>query len=110
LLATSNSPEPIHTLFSVATFLPQPFWLLIILFPEQKFTQKIMGGLGMWCIFVFEVSMDGYFQLHNVHLPHARRSALLVESSSSHVPYRAHSLTHSLTTLLFVQRYRFYAH
>ena len=42
----ATSPEPIHSAFSVATFLPQPFWLLIILFPKQKITKQIMGGLG----------------------------------------------------------------
>lgn len=41
-----TSPEPIHTAFSVATFLPQPFWLLMILFPKAEITKKIMGGLG----------------------------------------------------------------
>lgn len=40
------SPEPIHTAFSVANFGPQPFWLLMILFPKASFTKKIMGGLG----------------------------------------------------------------
>ena len=41
-----TSPEPIHTAFSIATFAPQPFWLLIILLPENKLTKQIMGGLG----------------------------------------------------------------
>ena len=40
------SPEPIHTAFTVATFFPQPFWLLIILLPNWNVTKKIMGGLG----------------------------------------------------------------
>lgn len=44
--AIQTSPEPIHSAFSVATFLPQPFWMLIILFPKQKITKQIMGGLG----------------------------------------------------------------
>jgi hypothetical protein len=42
------SPEPIHALFSVATFAPQPFFLLMILFPTAKLTKRIMGGLGEW--------------------------------------------------------------
>ena len=42
------SPEPIHTAFTVATFLPQPFWLLIILLPSANLTKRIMGGLGMY--------------------------------------------------------------
>ena len=40
-----TSPEPIHTAFTVATFLPQPFWLLMILLPNNKVTKSIMGGL-----------------------------------------------------------------
>jgi hypothetical protein len=44
--AVPVSPEPIHTAFTVATFLPQPFWLLIVLLPNKGFTKKIMGGLG----------------------------------------------------------------
>jgi hypothetical protein len=39
------SPEPIHTAFTVATFLPQPFWLLMILLPKNPLTRKIMGGI-----------------------------------------------------------------
>lgn len=42
------SPEPIHTAFSVATFLPQPFWLLMIVLPNANITRKIMGGLGTY--------------------------------------------------------------
>jgi hypothetical protein len=45
-LSVLTSPEPIHSLFSVATFLPQPFWLLMILLPKWKWTKTIMGGLG----------------------------------------------------------------
>ena len=41
-----TSPEPIHTAFSIATFVPQPFWLLIILLPKWDVTKKLMGGLG----------------------------------------------------------------
>jgi hypothetical protein len=41
-----TSPEPIHTAFSIATFFPQPFWLLLILLPKSKITKKIMGGMG----------------------------------------------------------------
>lgn len=39
--------ESIHTAFSVATFLPQPFWVLLTLLPNTSFTKKIMGGMGM---------------------------------------------------------------
>ena len=42
-----TSPEPIHSAFSVATFFPQPFWLLIILLPNAKVTKKIMGSMNV---------------------------------------------------------------
>ena len=41
-----TSPEPLHTAFTVATFFPQPFWVLLILFPKADVTKKIMGGMG----------------------------------------------------------------
>ena len=34
----------ISTAFSVATFFPQPFWLLMILLPNWKGTKAIMGS------------------------------------------------------------------
>ena len=40
--------ESIHDAFSVATFLPQPFWLLLILIPNNGITKKIMGGMGTY--------------------------------------------------------------
>ena len=40
------SPEPIHTAFSLATFGPQPFWLLMILLPKNDITKKVMGSMG----------------------------------------------------------------
>ena len=40
------SPEPIHTAFSFATFGPQPFWLLMILLPNNEITKKVMGKMG----------------------------------------------------------------
>lgn len=47
------TPENIKTAFSVATFLPQPFWVLLILFPNASFTKKIMGEYGMQVITIF---------------------------------------------------------
>lgn len=41
-----TSPEPIHTAFKVATFLSQPFFIMMTLFPKAAITKKIMGGLG----------------------------------------------------------------
>jgi len=40
------SPEPIHTAFAFATFGPQPFWVLMILLPNNELTKKIMGTMG----------------------------------------------------------------
>ena len=40
------SPEPIHTAFALATFGPQPFWLLMILLPRNDITKKVMGSMG----------------------------------------------------------------
>ena len=40
------SPNSIHEAFSVATFFPQPFWLLLTLLPNWDGTKKIMGGMG----------------------------------------------------------------
>jgi hypothetical protein len=38
----------IHDAFSAATFLPQPFWLLLVLLPNSSITKKIMGGMGTY--------------------------------------------------------------
>jgi Domain of unknown function (DUF4281) len=43
------SPEPIHTAFALATFGPQPFWLLMILLPKNDITKKVMGSMGAFC-------------------------------------------------------------
>jgi hypothetical protein len=32
--------------FSVATFLPQPFWVLLTVLPKNSITKRIMGGMG----------------------------------------------------------------
>ena len=39
----SNS-ELISTAFDVATFLPQPFWLLMIFLPNLSLTKSVMGN------------------------------------------------------------------
>jgi hypothetical protein len=51
------SPEPIHTLFTVATFAPQPFFVLMILFRNSKLTKTIMGGLG-WSIVILVCAIE----------------------------------------------------
>jgi len=42
---TILSPTSIHDAFSVATFFPQPFWLLLVFLPNSGITKKIMGGM-----------------------------------------------------------------
>ncbi|MGK3733184.1 MAG: hypothetical protein ACI90V_000020 [Bacillariaceae sp.] len=44
------SPEPIHTAFAFATFGPQPFWVLMILLPNNELTKKIMGTMGKYIL------------------------------------------------------------
>jgi hypothetical protein len=46
LSALFLSQENIVNAFSVATFLPQPFWVLLTILPNNKLTKKIMGGMG----------------------------------------------------------------
>jgi hypothetical protein len=46
LSADILSEENIHAAFSVATFFPQPFWVLLTLLPNSGVTKKIMGGMG----------------------------------------------------------------
>lgn len=44
LLAEASTYNPsVSAGFSVATFLPQPFWLLMVAFPKWKYTKEIMG-------------------------------------------------------------------
>jgi hypothetical protein len=44
---TDLSSLEIQEAFSVATFFPQPFWLLLVLLPKWDVTKKIMGGYGV---------------------------------------------------------------
>jgi len=43
--------DDVKQAFNVATFLPQPFWLFLILLPNSNFTKKIMGGLEIVGLF-----------------------------------------------------------
>lgn len=42
--------DSIHDAFSVATFFPQPFWLLLVLLPNTGLTKKLMGGMGTFVL------------------------------------------------------------
>jgi len=56
-IITSTVPpfttENIKAAFSVATFLPQPFWVLLILFPNASITKTVMGKYGIQTITLF---------------------------------------------------------
>ena len=54
LSADILSEENIHAAFSVATFSPQPFWVLLTLLPNSGVTKKIMGGMGR-CLLIEHV-------------------------------------------------------
>lgn len=45
--------ENIKAAFSVATFLPQPFWVFIIAFPNAKITKQLMGKYGIPVLTLF---------------------------------------------------------
>ena len=53
---TSNglfTVENIKVAFSLATFLPQPVWIFLIVFPNAKITKQIMGTYGIPVITFF---------------------------------------------------------
>ena len=50
--------EDVKQAFNVATFLPQPFWLLLIFIPNTTFTKKVMGGLGTCLYVVYHLMMQ----------------------------------------------------
>lgn len=49
--AIGSSADSIKTAFSVATFLPQPFWLFLILLPNAGITKKLFGNLNLITVF-----------------------------------------------------------
>ena len=49
--AIGSSADSIKTAFSVATFLPQPFWLFLILLPNAGITIKLFGNLNLITVF-----------------------------------------------------------
>ena len=49
--AIESSADSIKTAFSVATFLPQPFWLFLILLPNAGITKKLFGDLNLITVF-----------------------------------------------------------
>lgn len=47
----ASSVDSIRTAFNVATFLPQPFWLFLILLPKSGITKKMFGGMEVITLF-----------------------------------------------------------
>lgn len=50
-IAAGSSVDSIKTAFSVATFLPQPFWLFLIFLPNTGVTKKLFGGMELITVF-----------------------------------------------------------
>jgi len=47
LTDTVFSSDSISSAFNAATFLPQPFWLFLILLPKSDITRKMFGGIEL---------------------------------------------------------------
>lgn len=119
LAETQTSPEPIHTLFSVATFFPQPFWLLIILFPKASWTKKIMGGLELpilcclvhFAIVASSIAVQGseatapLAEFNNVFDPTGDPQRAFMGMTSKYPNFDAEEWAHVLTWDLFVGRW-----
>lgn len=114
-----TSPEPIHTAFTIATFLPQPFWLLMILFPNTKITKTIMGGLEiplLCCLIHFfivasSISMDGtgvtapLSEFNDVFDPSGDPQLAFMGMTTKYPNFVAEEWSHVLTWDLFIGRY-----
>lgn len=113
------SPEPIHTAFSVATFLPQPFWLIMIFLPKNALTKKIMGGLEiplmLSAIHLFIVATSVIVggseataplaEFNNVFDPYGDPQKAFMGMTSTYPNFVAEEWSHVLTWDLFVGRY-----
>lgn len=122
LLLTTNpltSPEPIHTAFTVATFLPQPFWLLMIFLPNSQITRTVMGGLQvplLCCLIHFfivaaSLAADGQgataplSEFNAVFDPSGDPQAAFLGMTSRYPNFVAEEWSHVLTWDLFVGRW-----
>jgi hypothetical protein len=111
-------PEPIHSVFSVATFLPQPFWLLITLLPNNSWTKKFMSRLEIPLIccgvHFFIVASSVVMQGSGVTAPLSEFNdvfdptgdpQLAIMGMTSHYPnFVAEEWSHVLTWDLFIGR------
>jgi hypothetical protein len=115
-----TSPEPIHTAFSIATFLPQPFWLLMVLLPNSKFTRRIMGGLQvplLLCLLHFfivsaSIATQGsegvtapLSEFNDVFNPAGDPQRAFIHMTSNYPNFVAEEWSHVLTWDLWVGRY-----
>ena len=114
-----TSPEPIHTAFTIATFLPQPFWLLMILLPNNKITKTIMGGLEiplLCCLIHFfivasSIGMDGtgvtapLSEFNDVFEPAGDPQLAFMGMTTKYPNFVAEEWSHVLTWDIFIGRY-----
>jgi Domain of unknown function (DUF4281) len=115
--AVTVSPEPIHTAFTVATFAPQPFWLLMILLPNSTLTKRIMGGMQvplLLCavhllIVLASLSADGgtapLAEFNDVFDLSGDPQKAFIGMTSNYPNFVAEEWSHVLTWDLFVGRY-----
>jgi hypothetical protein len=96
------SNENIKVAFSAATFVPQIFWLFLIVLPKSEVTKKILGGYGELKLIVSSLyACRGIHASNSAHIPssppslHRNRHPLLsnplLHSLSLHCPTRWHS-------------------
>jgi hypothetical protein len=111
------SPEPIHTAFALATFGPQPFWLLMIFLPRSSLTKRVMGGLDVVLFFAllhfFIVSFSivqpdataPLLEFNDVFDPSKDSQAAFMNMVTNYPNFVAEEWPHVLTWDLFVGRW-----
>lgn len=118
----SVSPEPIHTAFAIATFLPQPFWVLMVLFPNSSITKRCMTGyqIPLLCsgihllIVVASILSNGsdttapMSEFNDVFDITGDPQQAFFHMTSSYPDFVAEEWSHVLTWDLFVGRYIWY--
>lgn len=116
------SREPIHTAFTIATFLPQPFWILMTLFPNSSITKRCMTGyqIPLLCagvhlfIVISSLLIQGsdttapISEIMNVFDTNGDPQRSFVHMTSTYPDFVAEEWSHVLTWDLFVGRYIWY--
>lgn len=110
------SADSIRTAFNVATFLPQPFWLFLILLPNSGVTKKMFGGLELvtlFCLVHFFIVVTSIFQpegtapiaeFNDVFDPSGNPQAAMV-NMMQYPNFVSEEWSHVLTWDLFVGRW-----